>query len=155
GGRVEVGANQTLGRACLLHFRNQCIVAVRKATLESRTKAARRRGDPGVGFKARKRTGALGRRDLLALIGLDPGENVRHHPFDTASNRSSAPSASPVSIDLFAKASPCFRSLAASATTSAAAALSIATSRNGPDLPRSTCSRASALAAASPPRKAS
>ncbi len=75
--------------------------------------------------------------------------------FDTATSLSSRSFAAPESIDFAASAMPSFRSLALPATASAAAALSSATSRNGPLVPCSTAISAVALVSASPPRNAS
>src|SRR5262245_53096980 len=74
---------------------------------------------------------------------------------ETWISRSRRPSASPESSDFFAAVTPSLRFLVRPATTSAAAALNTAISRNGPLLPLSTASSAAALASASPPRSAS
>src|SRR5262249_5832865 len=164
-------------------------------------------GRPRLLFQRGERLGPLGRRDLLALVRSDPGQNVSHgirfphavqrgavhrrcgiapgsevvrsrvcgatlrcashctapgkpapssyHALDTWISRSRRPPASPEASDFWASATPSFRVLARPATTSPAAALNTATSRNGPFCPLSTVSNAAALASASPPRSVS
>src|SRR6185295_4149094 len=118
-------------------------------------KAARRRCGLGGGLDFRERARRLGSRDLLALVGFYFGEDVSHQEFEILMSRSSRPSASLESSDLVATATPSFRSFALPATTIAAAALSSATSRNGPFLPLSTSISAAAFDSASPPRNCS
>src|ERR1700751_1821612 len=121
--------------------------------------AARWRGAFCILLKRRRRTHALCRGDLLALVGFDLGEDVGQNyastALETAIKRSSRPSASPVSIDLAASAAPCLRSCVLPATMSAAAAFRIATSRKALGFPLRTSSSAFALCSASPPRSAS
>src|SRR5262249_39856359 len=135
---------------------DQRVVTARDPPLECRQEAAR------WGRRLRGRLdlpeGPRGfrRRDLLALVGFDFGENVRHdHALEILTSRSSRPSASPDSSALVAIPIPSFKSFALPATMMAAAALSSATSRNGHFLPFKTSIRAFALVSASPPRSSS
>src|SRR4029077_18209574 len=155
--RIEIFADQAARRARLLDFGHQRVIAGGEPALERGQKAARRRGNFRGGLDFRKRTRTFRRCDLLALVGFDLGEDVAHDAYalDTAISRSSRPSASALSTDLIAIATPSFRSLALPATTIAAAALSSATSRNGPFLPFNTSISAAALDSASPPRNCS
>ena len=76
--RVEIGADQPLGRARLLDLGDQGIVAAREPALDRPQETARRRGRPGRGLDRGGRPRALRRRDLLALVGFDAGEDVGH-----------------------------------------------------------------------------
>jgi hypothetical protein len=77
-GRIEIGANEPLGGRRLLDLGNQRIVAAGKLFLDRANKAARRRRGPRQRLDARKRMRALGRGDLLALVGLDLAQNIGH-----------------------------------------------------------------------------
>src|SRR5262249_28310548 len=138
GGRIEVGADQSRRRARLLDLGDQRVVAGRDAPLDRFQKAARRGGRLRGRFDHRIGALALGRGDLLALVGLDLFQDVGHCAFETLIRRCSRPSASPLSSDFAAIAAPSFRSLALPATIKAAAAFSTAMSRYGPLLPLST-----------------
>ena len=70
-GRIEVGTNEPLGGRGFLDFGNQRIFAVLKLAADRPDKTARRGSGFRQGLDARKRMGALGGRDLLALVGLD------------------------------------------------------------------------------------
>src|SRR4051794_10121376 len=102
---------------------------------------------------------ALGRRDFLAFIGLDLGQDVRHvharpdslQLLDTEISCFSRAAAAPLSSDSRPIATPSLRVLTRPATMSAAAAFKSATSRYGLGMPSSTLISAIALAAASPP----
>src|SRR5262249_41860473 len=154
--RIEIPADQPLRRARLLDLGNERSFAAQAAALDRGQETARRRGTGGLLAQLGKRASALGGGDFLALIGFDPNKHVAHgQSLEIAIRRSSRPSASPESIDFFAIRIPPWRSDARPATTSAAAALRIATSRNGPFLPLSTSSRAAAFSLATPPRNAS
>ncbi len=76
--RIEVGADQPPGRARLLDLGDQGIIAAVEPALDRAQKAARRVGALGRLLHLAKRPRALRRRDLLALIGFDAGENVSH-----------------------------------------------------------------------------
>src|SRR5262245_17445857 len=155
--RIEIRADQAFRRARLLDLGDQGVVAGGELALERGKKSARRRRRLDVGLDRGEWTRALGRRDLLALIGLDLAEDIGHgaHAFDTAISRSSRPRASPESTDFSASATAAFRSFALPATISPAAALRMATSRKAPFLPLSTSPSAWAFSLASPPRSAS
>src|SRR6266446_8787622 len=175
GGRVELRPDQAFGGARLLDLCNQGIVACRKFAPNASGKAAWSRSRSGIGLDRGDGAGALGRRNLFALVGLDLGENVRHraftrvldrcgargkpssdsHAFEIATRRWSRVAASPESMEACASVSAPLRSLARAATISAAAALRMATSRKAPPLPLSTSSSACAFSLALPPRNAS
>src|SRR5215813_1394287 len=155
---VEVGADQALGRARLLDLSDQRKVAAGVLAFNRTNEPARRTGGLGLRLERGERQRTLCRCDLRALISFDLGEDVRHrrpHAFATARRRSSRPLASPESTDWCATATPCLRSFARPATTRAAAALRMATSRNGPGWPLSTSRSALAFSSASPPRSVS
>ena len=76
--RIEIGADQTLGGRRLLDLGDQRIVAAGELVLDRAHKAARRRRGLRQRFDARERMRALGRGDLLALVGLDLGQDIGH-----------------------------------------------------------------------------
>src|SRR3974390_2504468 len=157
-GWVEIGSDQTPRRARLLDLGNEGVVAAGKPALDRAGETARRRGRLCFGFEYGQWLLAFGGGDLVALVRLDLFQDVGHHDtvlLETAIRRSRRPSASPLSIALAARARASWRSPALRATISVAAALRMATSRNGPGLPFNTSSSAAALCDASPPRKAS
>src|SRR5581483_7055292 len=127
--------------------------------LDRANKAARRRGCLGAGLDLGRRMRAFGGGDLLALVRLDPGQDIRHRSqswlLETATRCFSRAPAAPLSSDFLPSATPSFRSLALPATINAAAALRRATSRKALGLPSSTDCSATALASASPPLSAS
>ena len=77
-GRIEIGADQPLGGRGLLHLRDQRVVAARVLALDRTDEAARRGCSLGACLDLGERLRALGGGDLLALVGLDPGEDIRH-----------------------------------------------------------------------------
>jgi hypothetical protein len=133
--RVEIGANESLGRRGLFHLGNQRIVAARKLVPDRAHKTARRRGRLGAGFDLGQRMRPLGRGDFLALVAFDLGQDIGHlwhltdQPRETAIRCFSRLAAAPLSSDLAPIATPSFKSLARPATISAAAAFNSATSR--------------------------
>src|SRR5262249_5701177 len=143
--RIEIGADQSLRRAGFLDFGDQRVFAGLDLGVQRPGEATRRGGRGRRALDLGGGTRALGRRDLLALIGLDLAQHIGHKAFEPTPSRSSRPSASPESSDLLASAAPSFRSLARPATTSAAAAFSTAMSRKGPFTPLSTAISALAL----------
>ena len=119
-GRIEVGADQALRRARLLDLGDQRVVAGGDACARSRARKPRGGGAAlRRGLDLGQRPRAFGRRDLLALVGFDLGEDVGHalRRSRPAISRSSRPSASPESSDFAATATPSFRSFALPATT--------------------------------------
>ena len=92
--------------------------------------------------------------DALARAGHDPRKDVvaAAHDRESSRTRSSRAAARPSSMALEACAAPSGSPPARPATTSAAAALRITTSRFGPRRPPSTSPAIVALTAASPPR---
>ena len=133
--RIEIGADQPLRRRGLFHFRDQRIIAARKLFADRAHETARRRCFFGARLDVGKRMRALGGRDLLALVGLDLGQDIGHlwrlsdQPRETAIRCFSRAAAAPLSSDWVPSATPSFKSLARPATISAAAAFSSATSR--------------------------
>ena len=76
--RIEIGANESLGGARLLHFGDQRIVARGEPVLDRFGEAARRALGLRVLFERRQRAIAFGGGDFLALIGGDLFQNVSH-----------------------------------------------------------------------------
>ncbi|MCY1239320.1 hypothetical protein D9M72_521090 [compost metagenome] len=76
--RVEVRANEPLGWACLLDLRDQPECAGRLARGERRVKTTRRRlfGDTRLEFG--KRRLCFRGCDLVALVGFDLAQDIRH-----------------------------------------------------------------------------
>ena len=89
-GRIEIGADQALGRARLLDLRDQAVAFAARALLPARREsraAARRpraRASSSASGSARLRGG-----DFLALVGGDVVENGHAAAFDTAISCSS------------------------------------------------------------------
>ena len=154
--RIEIGADQALRRARLLDLGDQRVVAGARACVRSRRGSRAARARPWRRLRPR-RAGARAwpprspRACRLRSWRGCRSSGVRH----LRSAGRAGSSASPESIDLVASATPSFRSLALPATTSAAAALSSATSRNGPFLPLSTSMQRRRVVSASPPRSSS
>jgi hypothetical protein len=76
--RIEIGANEPLGRRGFLDFGDQSIVATGEFFADRPDKAARRRRRLGRRLDLSERMRALGGRDLVALVGFDLGEDVGH-----------------------------------------------------------------------------
>ena len=133
--RIKIGANETLRRRGLLHFRDQRVVAACELFADRALETARRRRRLGAGLNVGKRMRPLGGGDFLALVGLDLGQDIGHlwrpsdQPRETATRCFSRAAAAPLSSDVVPNATPSFRSLARPATISAAAAFRSATSR--------------------------
>src|SRR5215831_2690776 len=77
-GCIEICADQAFRGTRLLDLGDQGIVAGRERVGDGSDKSAWGRGRSGGGLDRDEGTGALGSRDLLALIALDAGENVGH-----------------------------------------------------------------------------
>src|SRR6056297_2951790 len=156
-GRVELGADQPLGRASLLDFGNQPIALFRG--LQQRSgEGAHGAGLFRGGLDLVERSGGLGLGDFVELVGLDLFENGwgRHVASDVTLARASIlPRAAPQSMLSAACATPSWGSPAWPATTRAAAALSSTASRYAPRWPSSSARKAAALCSGVPPRMVS
>src|SRR6516225_437854 len=75
---VEISADQAFRGARLLDLGDQGIVAGGERLGDGGDESAWGRSRSGGGLDGGEGTGALGSRDLFALVGLDAGENVRH-----------------------------------------------------------------------------
>ncbi|MNY01481.1 hypothetical protein D3C86_1340140 [compost metagenome] len=135
-GRVEVGADQALGRAGLLDLGDQGGAAgVLGYAFQSGAEAARGRGQGGEGLDGVLRGSKLAGGHVVALVGGDLRQNVGHAASGsmgvlvTRTRVSSAAAARPSSMTAAASSAPSRRSAARSATTRAAAALSTTMSR--------------------------
>src|SRR5262249_4908483 len=78
---IEIRADQAFRGARLLDLGDQGIVSGSELVHDGSDKSAWGRARSGVGLDRGKGTGALGRRDLFALVGLYPGENVGHRGY--------------------------------------------------------------------------
>ncbi len=110
-GRIEIGADQSFRRTCLLDLGNKRVTAGCDLFLDRAQKSARRRGGLCGPLKLRKRARFLRRGDLLALIGRNLFQNVGHGcalsaALDMATSRSRRACASPPSIALPASTKP-------------------------------------------------
>ena len=86
--RIKIGADEAARRACLLDLGNERVVAGRRARARSRAQIREGPRLPWPRLRSHRWPRALGRRDFLALIGLDLGEDVHPpvpHAFDTGS----------------------------------------------------------------------
>src|SRR6266436_1532676 len=75
---IEISADQAFRGARLLDLGDQGIVAAGECLGDGGDESAWGRSRSGGGLDRGEGTGALGSRDLFALVGLDAGENVRH-----------------------------------------------------------------------------
>src|SRR5262245_34403890 len=97
---VEIGADQSLGRARLLDLGNQRVLAACDFCRDGRNEPARRSSFAGCCLDRGERAYALCGRYLLALVGADALEHIHGYAsLDTFINRSSRFPASPESTD--------------------------------------------------------
>src|SRR5262249_60767115 len=75
---IEICADQAFRGARLLDLGDEGTVAGRERVGDGGDKSAWGRGRSGGGLDRDEGTGALGSRDLFALVGLDAGKNVGH-----------------------------------------------------------------------------
>src|SRR5262245_57470080 len=77
-GRIEVRENQPFRWACFIGFGVEVVAAGGELALDGADEAARGSDRFGLGLDRREGANAFRSRDLLALVGLDLGENVGH-----------------------------------------------------------------------------
>ena len=127
--RIEVLADDPLGRRGLLDLGDQGQSSRAMAALQRGLEAAGRVGGLRGGFHLGRRPHGLSRGDLLAFVGGDLRENVGHAAFVMAISWSSAVRARPSSTTAPASSTPSRRVSTASPTRKAAAAFSSTMSR--------------------------
>src|SRR5262245_858757 len=76
--RIKIRADQPSRWACFLDLGDQSVAAGGEFTFDAAEEATRRRDRFGLGLDRSERASALRGRDLLALVGLDLGENIGH-----------------------------------------------------------------------------
>src|SRR5690606_29374796 len=135
--RVEVGADQALGRAGLLDLGDQGrAVGFGETAGQGGAETARGRSLFRARLDGVLRDGGLAGGDILALVGGDAVQNVAHQAssssigaWETRTSSARAAAARPSSMTAAASSAPDFRSSALPATTRAAAAFNRTMSR--------------------------
>ena len=130
-GRVKVCADHAPGRAGLLDFGDQAIVAGGAPCFDRTAKAAWCRLIVCFGHDFGPWARGFGSGDFLALIGFNLLENIGHwsRPFDIATRRAKVCRARPSSMTAAARAMPSSIEVTRSATRRAAPAFSNTVSR--------------------------